>query len=332
MQNIAIILAGGKGNRMMSKGNKVLLNVCGKPIVKHIVDKVKNLNVDKIIVVVGYDKENVIDVLKNDCEFVEQKEQLGTGHALVTAWQKITKNTDNILLLNGDGPILSKGILQEMLNMQKCDLKVLTTNLDFDNSFGKIIRDKNNQVKGIVEAKDCEKNQYKIDEINLGVYCFKNTILSKYIANLSNINAQNEYYVTDFVRIFYDNNYKIDSLNIDKNSFIPSCNNYFELEKTESILQSLINDNMLFNGVRLIDKKSIFIDIQNIIKKGVIIYPNVYLKKDNILNEDVTILPNCYIENCIIKRGVTIGQNSVLLNSVIGCDVQPCSYIKNRTD
>ena len=146
MDNLAVILAGGKGTRMKRNNNKVLELICGKPLIKYLIDGLKEINIKQIFVVVGFDAENVMKAVGKEVKFVYQKEQLGTGDALRLACEEFKNFKGNVLLLNGDGPILNKDTLLSLCDLGKSDFKVLTGSVDKASSFGRIKRNKNGQV------------------------------------------------------------------------------------------------------------------------------------------------------------------------------------------
>lgn len=305
--DIAVILAGGRGSRMKRKTNKVLEKVCEKPIILHIIDVLRAKNL-KIYVVIGNNGQEIKNILGDSVEYVFQEEALGTGDALRCACKQIKEKPEHILVLNGDGPIVESSILEEML-AGDFDLKLLTATRGCRSSFGRILRN-NNQIAGIIEAKDCTSEQLKIAEVNLGLYCFKYDVLCRYVTKLSRNNAQNEYYVTDLVKILYNHNFKINSINADSYFVLNGVNTVMELNIAEHKMRAYIHKNLAEKGVRLIDN-NVYIDIYSHIGNGCTIYPNVYIK-NSILGENVSVFPNCFLKNVVVKSGVTIGANCVL--------------------
>ncbi len=267
--------------------------------------RAKNL---KIYVVIGNSGQEIKNALGDSVEYIIQQKALGTGDALKCACEQIKENPDYILVLNGDGPIVELPLIDKMLSCD-FDLKLLTATKDKNSNFGRILR-KNEKIAGIIEAKDCTTEQLKITEVNLGLYCFKYDVLCRYITNLSRNNAQNEYYVTDLVKIFYNHNFNIKSINADNFFVLNGVNTVSELNFAEQKMRALIQKKLAEKGVRLIDK-NVYIDMFSSIGKGCTIYPNVYIK-NSILGENVTILPNCFLENAIVKSDITIGANCVL--------------------
>ena len=327
MDNLAVILAGGKGTRMKRNNNKVLELICGKPLIKYLIDGLKEINIKQIFVVVGFDAENVKKVVGEEVKFVYQKEQLGTGDALRLACEEFKNFTGNVLLLNGDGPILNKDTLLSLCDLGKSDFKVLTGSVDKASSFGRIKRNKKGQVVKIIEARDCTEKELEIQEANYGVYCFKNTVLQRFIANLSRNNAQNEYYVTDLVEIFSNNHYIVTTQNIESEDCFMGVNTLREVDRLERKMQFKINQKLTNIGIRLIDINNTYIDATVSFEGGGIIYPNVHLVGNTKIGSNCVIEPNCYLKDVIVADGVSIGANSVIINTQIENNVNPMSYI-----
>ena len=195
MKTYAVVMAAGKGTRMKSDLPKVVHEVLYKPMICHIVDELKGLGVDGIYVIVGHKAEEV-KKLVDGVEFVLQKEQLGTGHALMQARDVLADKEGTTVVLNGDAPLITKETLQKLIqyhNENNMQGTVMTCDCDLDKKFGRIIRD-NNQVKGIVEYKDCSDEQRQISEMNVGEYCFDNKALFKALESVTNNNTHFEHY------------------------------------------------------------------------------------------------------------------------------------------
>ena len=328
MQNIAVILAGGRGSRMQLKTNKVLAKICNKPIISYLIDELEKLNLYDIYVVLGNNANEVKNVLPSHIKTVIQEEPLGTGDALRCASKFFSDFEGNILLLNGDGPIVKENTLRNILDLKKAQMKLFVGNYSKNSRFGRIKR-VNGAISGIIEAKDCTEAELNIKEQNLGIYCFKNEVLQKYIYSIGCNNNQHEYYVTDLVQAFVSNNYKIDAYRREKNDFyLPSINTITELAFCNKLMQKHINENFLKNGVNIISPASTFIDINSKIWEYTTIFPNVWVE-DCIIADNVTIGANCVLINSKIHSGVNIGANSVIINKTITVDVPPLTLAQN---
>ncbi len=240
-----IVLAAGRGMRMNSELTKVLVPLKNKPMIQHLIDSIVESGLDsRPIVVVSPDNKKAIRQALKDykIDYVVQKEQLGTGHAVSCTSKLLTKDFDNILVLYGDQPFLQSSSLQKVAQLSPKPLVMLTTKLPDFNSWhrnfyylGRIIRDKNSNIEKIVEFKDASEEEKLVTEINPAVMCFGREWLLKSLAQLSNKNNQQEYYLTDLVQIAFDEGSIIDSLTI-KPSEAVGINSLEELQIAEDLL------------------------------------------------------------------------------------------------
>lgn len=300
----AIILAAGKGTRMKSQFPKVIHKVMNKPMIMHVVDNLTNAGVSNIVSVVGYQADLVKDVVMDRSKYVYQNEQLGTAHAIVMA-QDILKNEDGLtIIICGDTPLISSATIEDLINTHiesKNDATILSGQLDDALMYGRIIKDDNNLIKGIVEYKDADEKQRKIKEFNTGTYIFDNQLLFKYISEVKNDNIQKEYYLTDIISIFVNNNLQVGSLLLDDLNQSLGINDRKSLAQANEFLQKKINDNFMMDGVTIIDPKSTYIDEEVKIGKDTIIHPNTYLYGKTIIGENNEIGPNTELVNTQIK-------------------------------
>ncbi len=210
MKKAAVILAAGKGTRMKSELPKVLHEIKGKPMIQFVVETLQKLNFDKIIVVIGFEGEMVKTALESyPVEFVWQNEQNGTGHAVMMAKDALSGFDGNTLIALGDVPFLSSGTIQRLIDvLEQTDAKAscLSAIVAEPKGYGRIIREEDTvKLQEIVEAKDATDEQLLVDEINTGTFCFNNQILFESLEKIGNNNSQGEYYLTDCVKVLYDN-------------------------------------------------------------------------------------------------------------------------------
>lgn len=213
----AIILAAGKGTRMKSKNiNKVTMHLASKPMILHTVELLEGLNIKDIVVVVGFAKESVINVLQKRAEFAEQKKRLGTAHAVKIALQKLNNKINNVLVLNGDdSAFYSKEVIDKLIKKHFDDdssFTFLTIEKDNPYGLGRIVRDKKGRVKAMVEEKDASKEERNIKEVNPGCYIFKVKFLKKYLPLVQKSLVTGEYYLTSLIGIGIKHNEKIETL------------------------------------------------------------------------------------------------------------------------
>ncbi|MEA3499715.1 MAG: sugar phosphate nucleotidyltransferase [Candidatus Marinimicrobia bacterium] len=208
-----IILAAGKGTRMKSSLPKVIHKVLNETMISRVVSQAKSVGAEKIIVVVGYKKELVIDALKNkDVEFAIQSEQLGTGHAIKMTKDNFNSWNGDILILSGDVPLLTTATIEKLIkkhNEEKADATVLSAIFEDPTGYGRIIRKDDDTYSYSVEEKDANDKEKKIKEINSGIYIFKSKHLFHYLRFINNDNAQSEYYLTDVVPMMVAENKKV---------------------------------------------------------------------------------------------------------------------------
>lgn len=232
----AIILAAGKGTRMHTDLPKCAYPFLGKPMVSYIINSLKHANVDEIITVVGYKKEEVIKCLDKDIKVAIQEEQLGTGHAVKCAKGALS-NLDGItLIFPGDMPLIDCKTINDLIEThikQNNTLTVVTTILDDAMKYGRIYRE-NGNIKKIVEFKDCTEEQLSIKEINSGLFCVDTKILFDALDEVKNQNNQHEYYLTDIVEII-GRNHKVDSVVVKDGFILTGINDVDTLEKAERI-------------------------------------------------------------------------------------------------
>ncbi|HWI54937.1 MAG TPA: sugar phosphate nucleotidyltransferase, partial [Desulfobacteria bacterium] len=203
-QVISVILAAGKGTRMKSKMPKVLHQVCGEPMLAHVVRAASEAGVNKSFVVIGHEAELVKDAMGQSAEYVLQSVQLGTGHAVMQAEPFLKDFTGSIIVLCGDTPLITSEtinqIIQNHLN-SGCAGTVLTADMDDPTGYGRVVRDKSGEVQEIVEHKDALPDQLAIREINTGIYCFSAPKLFSGLKEVTPANVQGEYYLTDVLAI-----------------------------------------------------------------------------------------------------------------------------------
>lgn len=302
----AIIMAAGKGTRMKSKKAKVLHPILNVPMVQLVVDALQAAGAERIVTVVGFQHEEVEKVLKGQCEFALQKEQLGTGHAVKQATQ--LKNIDGITIVaSGDCPCVQSASYKSLYEMEDdCDMAILTTILQNPAAYGRVIRDANGMVEKIVEAKDANEEEKKVQEVNSGIYAFKTKKLFEALALLKNNNAQKEFYLTDVLAIFRQKGYKIKAQIMPDKHEVEGLNSLVEVASASKYLQRRINKCWLEQGVQIIDPDNTYIGPYVVLEPDVLIYPNVFLYGHTIIHTGTVIYPGVYLED------KEIAQNSIL--------------------
>lgn len=245
--NLAIIvLAAGKGKRMKNPNlPKVLVELNHKPLIQYVLDEVLKLKFQKLLVVVGHLKELVINFIisqySSNFIFVEQKEQLGTGHAVLQTYPYLIDFSGSILILSGDVPLIKSETLTNFIKQHfesKSDISVLSTLAPEPKGYGRILRDKANHFVGIVEEKDCNEEQKEINEINSGIYLVNSKLLFSALQKLDNNNAQQEYYLTDIVSILQKEGKNCNAFLLASFDELQGINSYEELFEIENKLKN----------------------------------------------------------------------------------------------
>jgi bifunctional UDP-N-acetylglucosamine pyrophosphorylase / glucosamine-1-phosphate N-acetyltransferase len=322
MELNAIIIAAGKGTRMKSKYPKVLHKVLNKPMILHVIDNLNNAGIKNIISIVGYEGEQVKEVVQDKTKCVFQNEQLGTGHAIMMAEKPLKNKKGTTIVICGDTPLISANTLKKLLKHHhdnKNQATILTGVLDDALSYGRVIRDSENNVTGIIEKKDASEEQLTITEFNTGTYVFDNKILFQLLPSLKNYNAQKEYYLTDIIALMAQDNYKVDGYILEDLDESIGVNDRKTLSQVEKIIQLKVNDQHMDNGVTIIDPYSTYIGLDTKIGQDTIVYPNTKIENSTI-GIDNNIGPNTEIVNSKIL------DNNVLTNVHIYD-----STIKNNT-
>ncbi|MEE9492846.1 MAG: bifunctional UDP-N-acetylglucosamine diphosphorylase/glucosamine-1-phosphate N-acetyltransferase GlmU [Gammaproteobacteria bacterium] len=314
-----IILAAGKGTRMYSFLPKVLHCVGDKPLLQHVIDAARTLQPDTINVVYGHCGEAVVNQISEpDIVWVEQLEQLGTGHAVKQALPDI-EDTATVLVLYGDVPLITETTLRKLIiQAEQGGLAVLTALMNEPTGYGRMIRDSNGKLVGIVEEKDATDDQRSINEINTGFLACNAGKLKSWLSQLTNNNAQGEYYLTDIVALAAKENTKISSSLADNLFEIQGINDRQQLAIIERHFQKCCAEKLMHSGVTLADPARF--DLRGELNTGqdCFIDINAVFSGKVTLGNGVHIEPNCIIKDASIEDGVYIKANTVIDNAYIG--------------
>ena len=326
----AIVLAAGKGTRMKSDRSKLMHTIIDRSMLAYIIDALRAVSVQRIVLIVGYQAESIKEAFP-DVEFALQQPQLGTGHAVMQATQLKDEDGDT-LIINGDGPCIQPETLEKLFQTnQDASLTLLTSVLDDGAHYGRIVRDENGHVQAIVEAKDCTEEQKKICEINAGMYCFKNRDLFDNLDKLTTNNAQNEYYLTDLVKILANQGKVVKGLVVEDRDEVMGINDCVELNKAYEWMRNRINNNWMKEGVQIVDPKRTVIGKDVKIGHDVIIHPNVEILGKTEIGNFVEILPGSYLNNSKIEDRAVVDSSKVVDSCIDeGTVVGPMSYVSNN--
>lgn len=345
---VAIILAAGKGTRMRSKYPKVLHKVGGKPMLQHVIDAATAAGAQKKVIIVGHEAEIVEAMVGSQGTIALQAEQLGTGHAVMQTAEALKGFSGTALILCGDTPLLDGEELKKFCEAHQASgtaATVLTAIMDDPFGYGRIIRDANGNVQGIVEQKDATDEQKAIREINTGIYCMECPQMFDILATLTNDNAQGEYYLTDVLQKLNAAGAKVGGVSTADSDMVMGINSRKQLSVAEGVMRQRILDKLMDAGVTIMDPASTFIEASVKIGRDTIIYPYTWLEGSTEIGEDCEIGPNVrftnvkigddnhlqfiYGHDCEVKNHVTAGPYVHLRpDTVIGDKVKIGNYVE----
>lgn len=319
MQLGVVILAAGQGTRMKSDLPKVLHPLAGKPLLGHVVDCARSLQPVEIVVVYGHGGERVRAAFadQHDLRWAEQREQLGTGHAVQQAMPLLTA-ADHVLVLYGDVPLTRPETLQTLIAEARDSFGLLTVTLDDPSGYGRIVRNEGGRVQRIIEQKDATADELAICEINTGIMLMLREPLAGWLAGLSNSNAQGEYYLTDVLAMAVADGFDIQVCQPAAATEAEGVNNRAQLAALERAYQHGVAERLMRNGVTLRDPARL--DVRGSLTHGrdVEVDINVILEGQVVLGDNVRVGANCVLRDVQIGNGVEILENCVIEQAMIG--------------
>ncbi|VAV84180.1 N-acetylglucosamine-1-phosphate uridyltransferase / Glucosamine-1-phosphate N-acetyltransferase [hydrothermal vent metagenome] len=348
MKNVmAIVLAAGKGTRMKSKLPKMLHPVSGKPMIFYPVRALKELKVERTVVVVGHSSEQVRAALPDKhVSFCEQSPQLGTGHAVMCAISELTGlavSKGEVLILSGDVPLITKNTLKALLRIHRRSTKgvkgravehpvisFISVLMDDPTGYGRVVRDNHDRVCAIVEDKDLAPPQRSICEVNTGIYLIDFAFLKTNLKKLSTKNKQKEYYLPDLISLAYSQGKRVKAFTHLDPEEVMGINNRLELARAGMFMRERINEEHMLAGVSFIDPSTAYIDYGVKIGEDVAIYPNVHLGGATVVGEGSVIEEGVKIKDSRVGIGAVIKSHSVIESSVLGDDVQAGPFARLR--
>lgn len=321
-----LVLAAGHGSRMKSSVPKVLHSVAGRAMIDWVIDAVKPLTDNKPVTVIGVGAESVAKHVGDHSEFVLQTKQLGTGHAVQQAQERLADKAGVTLIMSGDTPMFRSDTLAEFVKEhQKSNnaVTVLTAMADNPTGYGRIVRADDDTVLKIVEQKDASVTERRIQEINTGVYVFDNQLLFEALAQVKNNNAQGEYYLPDTLDILRKSGHQIGAHTLQDFTESLGVNDRVALSVANRVMYSRINHELMVSGVELMDSQNTYIDADvvigqdTVVEGGVTILGHTVIGRDNLITSgsrisnseigDGNVITTSHIENTIIENNVTIG-------------------------
>ena len=329
MNLTVVILAAGKGTRMKSVLPKVLHALAGKPLLGHVFDVAEQLSANKIITVIGHGSEHVQKKYSaKNIIWVEQTEQLGTGHAVQQALPHISAD-EKVLVLYGDVPLISVSTLQRLLAIDS-PYNILTLEMENPHGYGRIVRDEVKEIVAIIEEKDAEPEQKKIKEINTGVICINGDLLHKWLPKLQNNNSQKEFYLTDLVNFAWKERVPMGSTHPDLPHEVDGVNDRIQLARLERQYQLHIAHEFMKAGISFIDPARF--DLRGEFSFGMdcVLDANVIIEGSVKIGDRVHVGANCILIDCEIGNDVAIKPNSIIEGSTIAaeCVIGPFARIR----
>lgn len=329
-----LILAAGKGTRMKSELPKVIHEVNGIPMISKIIKVLEVLKPEENILILGHKKEEVLKVVGEDADYVVQTEQLGTGHAVLQAKDKLKDYDGDVMVLCGDTPLLREETLEELYKFHR-DTDSVTTILTsiYDNPFGygRIVKE-NGLVKAIVEEKEADAEIKKIKEVNAGVYCFKGRELFDALSKITNNNEKGEYYLTDVIGIQVGEGKKVQSFVLNDNIEILGVNSKVELAQASKVLRDRKNIDLMEKGAILIDPSAVYAEEDVVVGRDTVIYPGAILQGKTVIGENCQILGTTRIIDSTLGNDIKV-ESSVIEESILedGVTMGPFAHLRPKS-
>lgn len=327
-EKVAIILAAGVSSRMNTKLPKVLHEVCGRPMFAYVVDACRQADIQKLYVIVGYGKEQVIDYFSDDKNivWVEQKEQKGTGHAVMCCKEHLADFTGDTLVLCGDGPLIRAETLQTLIEKHQREMSaatLATAVLDDPTGYGRIVRDSYGNIQGIVEDGDCTPSQKAIREVNPSYYCFKNKILFESLDKITPENVKGEYYLTDALHLIIEGGHKVVAVTAVAAEDAMGVNSRQQLSEAGKIMQRRIQDRFMKTGVTIVDPPNTWIDARAQIGQDTVIEPFTYIHGRVKIGSNCRVGPFAYLrDGTVLEDDVVLGVFTEVKNSTLADGVR----------
>ena len=317
---IGLVMAAGTDDRMKSKKSKLAQELYGKAVIKRVVDSIKKAGVEEVAVIVGENKSEIEEILKDEVTYLEQKQCLGTGHAIMQAVSYLEGKEGKVVIANGNIPLITPQTIQTLIEKSQKEeeaVTILTGIISEPIRYGRIIRT-NNVITQIVEEKELTQAQTKLLEVNAGLYCFSIDKLLEIIGKLEK-SSMGLYYLTDVIQMLSTKGEKIGGVLVEDNTEILSLNTKLQLEMLTRFLRIRINTMHMNNGVTIEDMNTTYIYEDVEIGIDTVIHPNTTIKSGVIIGEDCNIGPNAYIrEGCVLEDKAKVGSFVEIKKTKVG--------------
>jgi bifunctional UDP-N-acetylglucosamine pyrophosphorylase/glucosamine-1-phosphate N-acetyltransferase len=330
----AVVLAAGEGTRMRSHRPKPLHRLCGRPLVLHVLDALAELEVDRVVVVVGHRGEWVTKTLVDHAprglaiEFVEQPEQRGTGDATAVGLTGLPDeggpaadaDEGDVVVLPGDTPLLRPPTLAALVRhhrLHDAGATLLTAELPDGTGYGRVVRGRDDLVARVVEEADATEEERAITEVNTSIYCFRRSVLAPSLRRVSPANAQGEYYLTDVIGVLHEAGYRVGSLTVADPVEAAGVNDRAQLAVAEAELRDRINERWMRRGVTMWDPERTYVDADVRLEPDVTLLPGVILRGETSVAAGAEVGPDCTLVDSRVGEGAEV-RNSVCVRADVG--------------
>lgn len=309
----AVVLAAGRSTRMKSDRSKVLHRILGKEIIRYLMDSLRECGIaeEDIVVVAGDNRGEIEKAIGGRVRYALQREQLGTAHALLSAAEQVSGHVGGLLVLVGDNPYVSAGELRKLIDRHRQNQASCTfISAVFPGTppaYGRVVRDAQGGVQGIVEEKDASLEQRRIREVNASIYLFDNRAVFPLLAGIGNDNAKKEYYLTDIIAILRREGLKVEAVQADDCDIAIGINDRRDLQAAQRKFNALAQDRlMLQGGVTILQAETVTIEHDVEIGRDTVIYPCTYLGAGTRIGKNCVIGPFAYLANARVNDGETV--------------------------
>ncbi|MFH0809341.1 MAG: bifunctional UDP-N-acetylglucosamine diphosphorylase/glucosamine-1-phosphate N-acetyltransferase GlmU [Pseudomonadota bacterium] len=321
-----LILAAGKGTRMKSGRPKVLFDLCGRPLLSYPLALAARLGAGEVICVVGHQAGRVREAFEGEAvTWVEQVEQLGTGHAVLAAAPHLEGFGGEVLILCGDVPLLTRQAVDRLLAVHRdagASLSLLTMVLDEPGGYGRLVRGEGGRPERIVEARDCTPEQLQLREVNSGIYCVSAPCLIEAVPRLKADNAQGEYYLTDVVGLIHQRGLGIATAVLEDPQEALGINDRVDLARAARVLRERVLRRLMLGGVTVVDPNNTYVEGEVEIGADTVILPGASIGGRSRVGKGCLIESWVNIRDCIIEDGARILHGSVCEGALVGPEAQ----------
>ena len=335
MKKYALVLAAGKGTRMRTEMPKCAFPILKKPMISYIVENIEKSTIEEIYVIIGHKKDVIEEILGDRVTYAVQSEQLGTGHAVLSAKKQMIDKVGITFVLPGDMPLMEYPLMDKLIRAHEemgNDLTVVTMNMEYPKGYGRIVRNEYGIVTGIVEENDCNESQKLIKEVNSSVYIVNNKLLFEYAHKIKKNDRKGEYYLTDIVNLMHQH-HKVNTFMVRNPMVTMGINDLFGISVAEKYLRESINKGHMLNGVSIVNPETVTIGHNVVIEEAVWIYPNTTIMGNSVIKKGAVIGPNTEIVDSVIHEKAEI-RHSIVLDSIVheNTTVGPFAHLRNHAE